>query len=168
MGRQKNYQYRQGMLSESSMHEESIIFRRSPREEMDDDGNEFDDLAAAGASGGPMGATEKAVAAPADDLASMEFDYSSLVDRLVFQLQQLAKSNVEMAEKQGVAAVKDVEKVIESGNPTMLFEKIRHLKQANQSLSKNATVIKKKKIKKKNSSSIVPMSIDMEDPGSQI
>ena len=169
--RQQNYQYRQGMLSESSLHEESIIFRRSPREEMEDDGNEFDDLSAAGASRKPTSATENAVGVPADDLASMEFDYSSLVDRLVFQLEQLAKSNVEMAEKQGVAAVGDVEKVIQSGNPTMLFEKIRHLKQANLSLSrlqKNAAVIKKKKSKKKNSSSIVPMSMDMEGPGSQI
>ena len=161
--RQKLYQHRQRILSESSDHEQSIVFRRSENDELNDDGNEFDDISAAGPAGTPTSATNAArkqsVGGRADDLASMELDYTSLVDRLVLQLQQLARSNVEMAQKLGVAVVEDVDQVIQSGNPTMLFEKIRDLKKANLSLSRmkrNDDSIDKKSV---SSSSIVPVTL---------
>jgi len=170
--RQKLYQHRQRILSESSEHERSIVMHRSKQDEIDDDGNEFDGLTVASIYalaeeeatgktqdvGHAKSATGKRqdVGIPADDLASMEVDYSSLVTRLVAQLKQLSEVNVDLAGKHGIDPVTDVEVVIQSGNPTSLFDKIREVKQSNLTMSSHKKTIKKPV----SSSSIVPIGIE--------
>ena len=149
---------------------------RSKQDEIDDDGNEFDGLTVASIYalaeeehadsatgktqdvGHAKSATGKRqdVGIPADDLASMEVDYSSLVTRLVAQLKQLSEVNVDLAGKHGIDPVADVEDVIQSGNPTSLFDKIREVKQSNLTMSSLTKTIKKPV----SSSSIVPIGIE--------
>lgn len=165
--RQRMYQHRQRMLSESSDHEKSIIFHRSEKDELNDDGNDFDDISGSHVIPGGIELTQD-VGTPVDDLASMEVNYTSLVNRLVLQLKALAESNVELAQKHGVDPVSDVDPVIQSDNPTALFEKIREVKQANLSLSRDesrdekpvVTAVKRKPSRSKpNSASVVPVDL---------
>jgi len=166
--RQKNYEYRQRMLSDSSDHERSIVFRRSTKDERNDDGNGFDDISGAHVSESgaksSSGADDTMVDV-GDDLASMEVDYGALVKRLALQLNKLAQSNAELAEKHGISPVVGVQQAIQSGDPSTLFDKIREVKQANLAFSREekAAAARKKKSKSR-PSSIVPMDLSNKPP----